>query len=113
MSHKQQTILVGLGTCGTSVGAAEVYSSLKSELASLNLGDAIQVKATGCHGFCQQEPTVVIEPEGIFYSNVEPNDIPDIVQSLLPGAKPVEQLIYHNPALARHKPYYHDIPCSY
>jgi len=113
VSHKQQTILVGLGTCGISVGAEEVYSSLKSELAGLNLGDAIQVKTTGCHGFCQQEPTVVIEPEGIFYSNVVPNDIPDIVQSLLPGAKPVERLLYHDPVIDRNISHYHDIPFYY
>ena len=113
MPDRSRTVLVGLGTCGISVGAEEVYSSLKSKLADSNPGNGIQVKATGCHGFCQQEPTVVIEPDGIFYSNVEPNDTPDIAQSLLSGGNPVERLLYRDPVIDRNISHYHDIPFYY
>ena len=110
MSDRRCTLLVGLGTCGISVGAEQVYSSLEAEIARLNLRESIQIKPTGCHGFCQQEPLVVIEPEGIFYSKVEPDDISDIIQSLLPEGKPVERLFYRHPVTDKPIPYYRDIP---
>lgn len=103
-------VLVGLGTCGISVGAQQVYSSLEEELARLNLGDRVQIKRTGCHGFCQQEPTLIIEPGGIFYSKVKPGDVPDIAESLLPEGKPVERLFYHDPVTEKPVPHYRDIP---
>ncbi len=37
------------------------------------------VKETGCHGFCEQGPLVVIEPQGTFYTKVKPKDIPAII----------------------------------
>lgn len=110
MSGRRYTVLVGLGTCGISVGAEEIYSSLKKEMAGSNLEESIQIKRTGCHGFCQQEPLVIVEPEGLFYSKVALQDASDIIQSLLPGAKPVERLFYRDPTSNEPIPNYHDIP---
>jgi NADH:ubiquinone oxidoreductase subunit F (NADH-binding)/(2Fe-2S) ferredoxin len=110
MSNSQRSILVGLGTCGISVGAEEVFSSLEKEIARLNQGESIQIKRTGCQGFCQQEPLVVIEPEGIFYTKVRPADASEIVQSLLPGGRPVDRLFYRDPSTTQPIPKYHDIP---
>ena len=70
----------------------------------------VQIKRTGCHGFCQRGPLVIIEPEGILYSKVEPSDVPEIVQSLLPQGKPVERLLYRDPVTDKPIPYYRDIP---
>ena len=39
-----------------------------------------QVDFTGCHGFCQQGPIAVVEPEGIFYTHVSVSDVSDIVK---------------------------------
>lgn len=96
MTNNQKSILVGLGTCGISVGAEEVFSSLEREIADHNLEDEIIVKRTGCQGFCQQEPLVIIEPEGLLYTNVQPDDVGEIVQSILPGKKPVKRLCYQD-----------------
>jgi len=94
MTRNKKKILVGLGTCGISVGAEEVLSSLEREIADRDLEEEITVKSTGCQGFCQQEPLVIIEPEGILYTNVQPDDAGEIVQSTLPGNKPVKRLCY-------------------
>ena len=53
---------------------------------------------------------MITEPDGIFYARVEVNDIPDIVQSLLPEGQPVERLFYHNPVTGEALPHYKDIP---
>ena len=113
MPNRQCTLLVCHGTGCVSGGAEQIFSSLETEIARLNLAASIQIKRTGCHGFCQRGPLVVIEPEGIFYSKVKPEDIPDIIQSLLQEGKPVERLFYYDPIIDKPIPHYYDIPFYY
>src|ERR1035437_10049272 len=94
---EKRNVLVCQGTGCRSGGAEETMASLQGEIATLNLEDSIQVKQTGCHGFCQRGPLVVVEPEGTFYSKVGPDDVGEIAQSLLPEGRTVERLLYHDP----------------
>jgi NADH:ubiquinone oxidoreductase subunit F (NADH-binding)/(2Fe-2S) ferredoxin len=110
MTNKRHTVLVGLGTCGISVGAEQVFFSLEREVARLNLGETIQIKHTGCQGFCQQEPLVVVEPEGLFYTKVSPDDATEVIQSLLEKGEPIERLFYRDPSNDNPIPFYHGIP---
>ncbi|HLE17020.1 MAG TPA: (2Fe-2S) ferredoxin domain-containing protein, partial [Syntrophales bacterium] len=91
MPHKRN-VLVCQGTGCRSGGSEETMSSLQGEIERLNLGESFQIKQTGCHGFCQRGPLVVVEPEGTFYSKVGPDDVAEIAQSLLPGEGLVERL---------------------
>ncbi len=102
-------VLVCQGTGCISGRAEQILNSLEREVARRNLGE-IEVKRTGCHGFCQRGPLVVVEPEGVFYSKVKPDDVPDIIESLLPEGKPLERLFYRHPATDKPIPYYRDIP---
>ncbi|HEY32278.1 MAG TPA: NADH-quinone oxidoreductase subunit F [Dehalococcoidia bacterium] len=113
MSDSQHEIIVCQGTGCVSGGAEQLYSLLQKELAELNLSDSVQVKGTGCHGFCQRGPLVVVEPEGLFYSKVGPDDIPDIARSFLPDGRPVDRLFYYDSTIGRTLPCYHDIPFYY
>jgi len=110
MSERQCTVLVCQGTGCVSGGAEQVCSLLKKEAEALNSLATIEIKHTGCHGFCQQGPLVVIEPEGILYTKVQPDDAPDIVRFLLPEVKPLKRLFYHNPVTGNPISRYHDIP---
>lgn len=110
MLNRQCTVLVCQGTGCVSGRAEQIYSSIETKIAKSGLGENIQIKRTGCHGFCQRGPLVVVEPEGIFYSKVKPDDISDIVQSLLAADKLVERLFYRNPVTDEPIPYYRDIP---
>ncbi|MDI6821670.1 MAG: NADH-ubiquinone oxidoreductase-F iron-sulfur binding region domain-containing protein [Actinomycetota bacterium] len=110
MSNRRCTILVCQGTGCISGGAEQIFSSLEEEMARLNLEESVQIKRTGCHGFCQRGPLVIIEPESIFYSKVKLDDVPDIAQSFLPGGKPLEHLFYHDPVTGEPIPHYGDIP---
>lgn len=104
------TVLVCQGTGCVSGGAEIIYSSLQKEISVQNLEESVYLKQTGCHGFCQRGPLVVVEPEGVFYSKVQPDDISEIVKSILPAEKPVERLFYHDPATDEPIPHYRDIP---
>jgi NADH:ubiquinone oxidoreductase subunit F (NADH-binding)/(2Fe-2S) ferredoxin len=113
MSDNLRTIIVCQGTGCVSGGAEQVYSLLQEEIARLGLSDSVELKSTGCHGFCQRGPLVVVEPDGIFYSKVVPEDIPDIGRSFLPDGRPVERLFYFDSAINRPLICYQDIPFYY
>ena len=107
---KSRTILVCQGTGCISGGSGKIFTALEKEIEQVGLADEVAVKRTGCHGFCEQGPLVISEPEGIFYSCVKIDDIPDIVQALLPDGRPVERLYYHSPVTGEALPHYKDIP---
>jgi NADH:ubiquinone oxidoreductase subunit F (NADH-binding)/(2Fe-2S) ferredoxin len=113
MTEKHLTILVCHGTGCISGGSVQIKDSLEAELARQKTRSTIQVKHTGCHGFCQRGPLVVIEPEGIFYTKVTPNDIPDIVRSLQPDVAPVERLLYYDTTINRCIKSFRDVPFYY
>ena len=106
MPHR--TVVVCRGTGCVSGGGDAIYEALRTELDRLGLRDA-EVDFTGCHGFCQQGPNVVVEPDGIFYTHVEPEDAADIVISHLRDGEPVVRLFYHDPVTGEAIPHYSDI----
>jgi NADH-quinone oxidoreductase subunit F/NADP-reducing hydrogenase subunit HndC len=110
MSDKQCTVLICQGTGCISGGAEQVSAQLKDEIQRLGSEENIHVKCTGCHGFCQQGPLAVVEPEGTFYTKVKPDDIAEITLSLQPGGKPVDRLFYGDPVTGKPIPCYRDIP---
>ncbi len=107
--QQRKTIYVCRGTGCVSGGGDLVYESLKAEVDRLKLKN-VEVEFTGCHGFCQQGPNVVVEPEGIFYTHVEPDDAAEIATSHLQNGIPVERLFYRDPTTGEAIPNYSDIP---
>jgi len=109
-SDKRHVILVCQGTGCVSGGSEHIFSALKDALETSGKGEDILVKRTGCHGFCQQGPLTVIEPQGIFYTKVKREDITEIIQSVSSGGKPLERLLYHDTFTDKPILHYHDIP---
>jgi NADH-quinone oxidoreductase subunit F len=105
---QNRIIYVCRGTGCVSGGGDLVYESLQAEVEKLGLSN-VEVSFTGCHGFCQQGPNVVVEPDGIFYTHVEPEDAAEIAASHLRDGIPVERLYYHDPVTDEAIPKYADI----
>jgi len=105
---KQQTVLVCRGTGCVSGGSNDIYETLQREVEAAGL-PGIKVDFTGCHGFCQRGPIVVIEPAGYFYTEVTIDDVSDIVQSHLVKGQPVERLFYRDPETDEAIPFHHDV----
>ncbi len=89
------SICAGAGCLAT--GAAKVMSSFNSELQKQGL--EVQVKGTGCPGFCERGPVVVIEPDETCYLQVQPKDAAEIVAKTLKQNKVVERLLYSKEAV--------------
>jgi len=104
----QLTISVCHGTGCVSGKAFEIREALEKAVVELGL-EGVKVDFTGCHGFCQQGPIVVVEPEGIFYAHVSVDDVPEIVKSHLRDSQPVKRLFYIDPISGKPVPYHKDI----
>ena len=104
----QLIISVCHGTGCVSGKAFEIRGALEKAVVELGL-EGVKVDFTGCHGFCQQGPIVVVEPEGIFYAHVSVDDVPEIVQSHLRDGQPVKRLFYIDPISGKPVPYHKDI----
>ncbi len=107
-SDKQRTIYICEGTGCVSSKSRLVREALEKAVVEFGVGD-VKVDYTGCHGFCEQGPLAVIEPEGIFYTHVSVDDVPEIVQSHLRDGHPVERLFYRDPVSGEAIPYHKDI----
>ena len=87
-------ISVCAGSGCKASGADNVLTSLHKELEKRGLAGSIEVKSTGCHGFCEKGPVMIVWPEKVFYNGVSQSDAKDIVNSVTNGHKPVEKLLY-------------------
>ncbi len=102
-------VLVCLGTGCESAKSNLLYNQLTMQIEKKGLGKRVKVKRIGCHGLCQEGPVLAIEPEGLFYCQVQESDIEEIVESHFIRNEPVEKLFYQNPEGDR-IPHYKDIP---
>lgn len=93
----ERQVLVCRGTGCESQKAKQIFSNLEEELKKAGLDSTVEVKFTGCHGFCQQGPTVMIMPAGTFYCNVRPEDAVEIVEKDLKNGERVERLLFIDP----------------
>lgn len=90
-------ILICGGTGCISSHSRPVMDRLEKELQQANLDQEYQIIFTGCQGFCEQGPIIVVEKDSTFYCRVDPDQVPAIVQDHLKAGRPVEELLYTNP----------------
>ncbi len=90
-------IVIGTGTCGIARGADNVVKAFKKELKKHNLESNVDLKITGCHGFCEIEPYLTILPEEIHYIKVQPTDVKKIIKKTVIEKKIIPDLLYTNP----------------
>jgi len=108
-SKKRLISLCAGSGCG-AYGTAKVHKALMEELGRQNLQEEVEVKLTGCHGFCEKGPIMVIYPEGIFYPQVKPDHVPEIVEKTIKNGELVNSLVFKDPATKTKITLEHDIP---
>ncbi len=91
-------VLICGGTGCNSSGSAHLETALEKELAAKGIQDEIKIVKTGCFGLCALGPVMIIYPEGTFYSRVQVEDIPEIVEEHLLKGRIVERLVYNDAA---------------
>ncbi|MDI7275351.1 MAG: NAD(P)H-dependent oxidoreductase subunit E, partial [Anaerolineae bacterium] len=97
------------GTGCRAKGAERVAAAFAEALAQLGRG-GVAMTSTGCHGFCERGPVVVLRPQGVFYQGVRVEDVPEIVSETLLAGRPVERLLYVDPVSGQRVTHEHEVP---
>ena len=96
-------ILICAGTGCIAGGSKKIYDRMK-ELAATNYKVSVvfdgevphpEIKKSGCHGFCEMGPLMRIEPLGILYIKVKPEDCEEIYEKTVCQGEAIERLLYH------------------
>ncbi|MEA3332892.1 MAG: NADH-ubiquinone oxidoreductase-F iron-sulfur binding region domain-containing protein [Pseudomonadota bacterium] len=103
-------IAVCTGTGCQAHGCDKVVDLLRSELDNAGLSEKIEVKTTGCHGFCEKGPLAVIRPEGILYQRVKEKNIADIVSKTIAKGEVLDKLLFFDPATKERVKLEKDVP---
>jgi NADP-reducing hydrogenase subunit HndC len=86
------------GSACHASGSAEVIASIEEEIQKQGLGGEVDIRRTGCHGFCERGPIIVIHPDEICYFQIEPKDVPEIISQTIKEKKVIERLLYTDPS---------------
>jgi NADH-quinone oxidoreductase subunit F len=74
-------------------GAGSVADAFRAEFERRGLQDRVRFRVTGCQGFCEQAPLLVVQPEGTVYCHVTGKDVPEIVSETIVGRRVIERLL--------------------
>ncbi|MGB2764859.1 MAG: NADH-quinone oxidoreductase subunit NuoF [Candidatus Aminicenantaceae bacterium] len=108
---KQKTCITICGGTGChAYGCLKVAEAFKEEIKRQNLQNKVDVRTTGCHGFCERGPIVVIQPEGIFYQRIQLNDIKEVISETIINKKILDRLLYIDPRTEEKIVYEKDVP---
>ena len=80
------------GTGCHAYGSEKVAEAFIREIQKNGLQGKVDIRRTGCHGFCEKGTIVIISPEEICYLRVKPDDVPEVVSTTLVGGKVLERL---------------------
>ncbi len=103
------TLVVSAGTCGQASGANDIMRIIKRCILEQGLGDKVELRITGCHGFCQVEPFILVEPGLHLYPRLKMENVPRVIEAVL-GGYVEEDLIYSEPQVGTSYHSQSDIP---
>src|SRR5450830_1338294 len=88
-------ITICAGTGCRAYGSLKVKEALEAEIKKQNMN--VEVLATGCFGFCEKGPMVVVHPHKYFYHQVKVEDVPEIVSKTVANGEVISRLLYRHP----------------
>ncbi|MDR2176697.1 MAG: NADH-quinone oxidoreductase subunit NuoF [Treponema sp.] len=123
LKNEKKKIIVCAGTGCVSSGSLDVYEALIRLMKENNIDCAVElslesvgmnsdgvplhpaginpvginsvgIKRSGCHGFCELGPLVLIEDEGFLYTKVKPEDCGEIIEKTIKHGEAIERLSY-------------------
>ncbi|MGC8762826.1 MAG: NADH-ubiquinone oxidoreductase-F iron-sulfur binding region domain-containing protein [Acidobacteriota bacterium] len=105
-------VLVCCGTGCLANGSQKVAEALSAEVEKRGLSASVGLftKKTGCHGFCERGPLVVVQPSGTLYTRVKPENAGEILDKAVAGDGAVGRLLYRDPATKKPIEKYGEVP---
>ncbi|HTY63348.1 MAG TPA: NADH-ubiquinone oxidoreductase-F iron-sulfur binding region domain-containing protein [Acidobacteriota bacterium] len=109
-NSKQTWLAVCAGTGCRAYGAAALADALDEEVTKRGIGDKVGVRRTGCHGFCERGPLVVIQPSDVCYLGAQIKNVPAIIDSLGSGDGATDKLLFLDEASGKRLAHLDEIP---
>ncbi len=111
-SRRKDKSIIALchGTGCQAYGCKKVADAFRAEISRLGVEDKVELRTTGCHGFCERGPVAIVQPGDIFYQWITSEDASEILGTVLQGNGVVERLLYKDPVTGEEIVKYHDIP---
>jgi NADH-quinone oxidoreductase subunit F len=103
-------ITVCSGTGCQAYGCGAITQAFREELDKRGLTDQVALLTTGCHGFCERGPVVVVKPAGTFYERMQIKDVAEVVEETLVNGRVVERLLYKHPQTGEKLFHEQDLP---
>ena len=103
-------LMVCAGTGCVSNHSFDIKTALEAEIRKHGLQNEVTVVPTGCNGFCERGPILVVQPGNIFYQQLSLKDVPHLVEEHFLKGRPVTRLMYVPPAEKVPVPVLADIP---
>ena len=103
------TIVIPAGTCGRASGADDLVRTARRELLRRRLTGKVHLRVTGCHGFCEMEPSVLVEPWRTFYPRVKNGQMERIIEATAEG-RVLRDLVFSDPGTGEPVECQDDIP---
>jgi NADH-quinone oxidoreductase subunit F len=107
---KKPCITLCSGSACQATGSGEVAASIEAEIEKQGLGAKVDIRKTGCHGFCERGPIIVNHPEESAYFQIAPEDAHEIVAGAVKDDAVVERLLYTDPDTKEKITYESEIP---
>jgi NADH-quinone oxidoreductase subunit F len=93
---ERPTLVVCAGTGGQASGSNDIIRVIKRHILQNGLSERIRLRITGCQGFCEMDPFIVVEPGQQLYPRLTMEDVPLVISAAL-GGYVVERLLYREP----------------
>lgn len=103
-------VLVCMGAGCISSGSEPVRDALVEEIERLGMSGRVKVVGTGCIGCCGSGPVVLVQPDGVLYQGLKPEDARGIVEEHILNGVFIERLLYRSPESGNVIPLMRDIP---
>ena len=94
---KKPCITLCSGSACNATGSEEVGISIEDEIKKQGLSDKVEIRKTGCHGFCERGPIIVNHPDETTYLQIVPEDVPEIISQTIKKKQVIDRLVYTNP----------------
>ena len=96
VKEEKPCIVISAGTCGQASGANDIIRIVKRCILDKKLQGRISLRITGCQGFCEMNPFIVVEPGKNLYPRLKMEDVSGIVDAAIKGDI-IEELLYREP----------------
>ena len=85
------------GSACNASGSKKVGETIEEEINKQGLSDAVDIRKTGCHGFCERGPIIVNHPDETTYLQIVPEDVSEIISQTIKEKKVIDRLLYTDP----------------